>query len=212
MSYRIAKALDVLRDQVNRAWPKRNKASDGWIGDSSHQARKSDHNSNPVRALDITHDPNSGCHAGKIAESVKDDPRTKYVIWNRRIWNASIRKTWRVYRGSNPHTRHVHISVLPNSRLYDSTEVWNIEGSVSPFVTSPMPEIRRKRPLLRQGAKGALVKELQKLLNKRGISPILRTDADFGRKTRSNVLKFQRLKGLDADGLVGAYTWDALLS
>jgi hypothetical protein len=33
-----------LRDQIDRRWPNRDKRSDGWIGDSDHAARKSDHN------------------------------------------------------------------------------------------------------------------------------------------------------------------------
>lgn len=35
-----------------------------------------------------------------------------YVIWNRRIWGAyAANQGWRTYRGSNPHTDHVHISL-----------------------------------------------------------------------------------------------------
>ncbi len=36
----------TLRNQVNRAFPNRDRRSDGWVGDSSHSARKSDHNPN----------------------------------------------------------------------------------------------------------------------------------------------------------------------
>ena len=75
MSYRIAKSLGLLAATVNAAAPNRSKASDGWIGDASHAARKSDHNPNRtpgdgipdgvVCALDITHDPANGCDAGE---------------------------------------------------------------------------------------------------------------------------------------------------
>src|SRR4051794_9209283 len=60
MAFRLAKALETLRSQVNAAHPTRRKASDGWIGDTAHSARKSDHNPNSagvVCALDMTHDP-----------------------------------------------------------------------------------------------------------------------------------------------------------
>ena len=213
MAYRIAQSLGTLRAQVNAKWPDRSKISDGWVGDTSHSRRKSDHNPDRagiVKALDITHDPAHGCHAGVIAEAVKADPRVRYIIWNRRIWNSSIRKTWRSYNGSNPHTKHVHISVLPSKSKYDSTDMWTLYG-VSATVTSPPLVIRRERPLLRNGSKGPHVRELQTVLNKRGIKPALDADGDLGRLTRTNVIKFQRSKGLVPDGLVGAYTWQALL-
>src|SRR6187431_1563394 len=46
MSWRLAKALEELRGEVNAKWPNRDKSSDGSVGDLSHQARKSDPNPN----------------------------------------------------------------------------------------------------------------------------------------------------------------------
>lgn len=37
--------------------------------------------------------------------------KVKYIIWNRRSWNPQ-RGTWAAYTGSNPHTDHVHLTVL----------------------------------------------------------------------------------------------------
>ena len=96
MADRIAKSLGKLRTQANARWPGRNKASDGWIGDPAHFARGSASDHNPhvqdgstgvVTAVDLTHDPNSGCDAGVLAEVLiaSRDPRIKYIIWNRRI-------------------------------------------------------------------------------------------------------------------------------
>lgn len=70
---RIAKAVAALREQVNTKWPNRSKVNDGWLGDTSHQARKSDHNLNSagvLQALDITHDPAHGLDAGKLAQRI----------------------------------------------------------------------------------------------------------------------------------------------
>lgn len=65
-------------------------------------------------------------------------------------------------------------------------------------------------PVLRQGAKGAAVVELQSLLNRAGASPALVVDGDFGARTSGAVLAFQRGRGLTADGIVGPQTWAAL--
>jgi hypothetical protein len=90
MAWRLARSLVVLRDQVNKAAPNRRKGSDGTIGNAAHRNRESDHNPDQqgvVRALDITHDPQNGMDAGRLAEAlrVSKDPRIKYIISNRRI-------------------------------------------------------------------------------------------------------------------------------
>ncbi|MES2044608.1 MAG: DNA/RNA non-specific endonuclease [Pseudomonadota bacterium] len=141
INWRIAKALLKLRDQVNATAPNRKKGWDGTIGDAAHASRSSDHNpwivdggQGVVTALDITHDPQGGCDAGKLAESIRTnkDKRVKYVIWNRRIANASPIDgqptwAWRPYSGANPHDHHVHISVAAKKAQYDATSPWVIE-------------------------------------------------------------------------------------
>lgn len=138
--WRVARSLATLRDQVNRRAPRRNKASDGTIGDARHCQRTSDHNPwvrdggvGVVTAFDITHDPRGGCDANTIAEAIRAsrDARVKYIIWNRRIANSAAIGgaqpwAWRPYSGDNPHTRHVHISVKPDKASYDSTAAWSI--------------------------------------------------------------------------------------
>jgi hypothetical protein len=139
-TWRVAKCLLALRDQVNRRSPQRNRKSDGTIGDAAHQSRKSDHNPwvregeiGVVTALDITHDPMGGCDAGLLAEAIRSsrDSRVKYIIWNRQIANAAAINgvapwTWRPYTGVNPHDKHVHISVQPDKAAYDLTTDWVI--------------------------------------------------------------------------------------
>lgn len=119
--WRVADSLRRLLAQVNELAPSRNKASS--IGDPRHQQRYSDHNPwvidgniGVVTARDITHDPKNGCDAQKIADSIvtSRDPRVKYLIWNRQICNSQVQPwTWRKYTGTNPHNKHIHISVLP---------------------------------------------------------------------------------------------------
>jgi murein L,D-transpeptidase YcbB/YkuD len=207
MSYRIAKSLATLRDQIDAQWPHRSKISDGWIGDSAHASRKSDHNPDAngiVKALDVTHDPANGVDAGKIAESIKTDPRVSYVIWNRKIYTPSVKKEWRNYTGSNPHTRHVHISVLASKA--DSQVLWDVDTT-----QFPRPAPTPFKPLVRKGMTGPTVKELQSHLNTTGMTPVLIEDGIFGPKTERNVRAFQKEKGLVVDGIAGQYTWGALL-
>lgn len=131
MTWRVAKSLLKLREQVNEKYPQRSKASDGTIGDAAHSARTSDHNPDTdgvVKAMDITHDPAHGVDSFKMADELRasGDERIKYIISNRRIWNPSISPAWRQYNGSNPHTAHVHISVKPHASDFDDVAPWEI--------------------------------------------------------------------------------------
>jgi hypothetical protein len=130
MSWRMAKSLggtgkDGLLGEVNASAPKRSKASDGGIGDAKHSARSSDHNPceccRIVCARDFTHDPAGGFDAHAFAtwlrtRALAGETRIKYVIWNKRIMSgpgeAKPCGQWRSYTGKNPHTKHVHLSVV----------------------------------------------------------------------------------------------------
>lgn len=132
MTWRLARSIALLRHEVDVEWPNRSKASDGTLGDADHASRLSDHNPDSqgrVCAIDITHDPAHGCDAGELAEHFRrlgsvGDCRPKYVIWNRRIASPSSAWEWRAYDGSNPHTKHVHLSVTQSCA--DDTGTWGI--------------------------------------------------------------------------------------
>lgn len=141
MTWRVADSLIKLREQIDARWPNRSRVSDGTIGDASHQADPtSDHNPHVpdptgrakgvVTAFDITHDPAHGLDGNKLALDLAGsrDPRIKYLIWNRRILSSTISPwVWRPYTGSDPHTNHIHLSVVgsPQSR-FDSRAEWDI--------------------------------------------------------------------------------------
>lgn len=58
---------------------------------------------------------------------------------------------------------------------------------------------------------GLDVRKLQILLNASlRPSPRLRADGSFGPRTKDAVMRFQRVKGLEVDGVVGPVTWRAL--
>lgn len=135
--WRAAKSLTTLKDQVNAKAPSRNKSHDGMIGDVRHRSRASDHNpwvdGGVVTAYDITNDPAKNCDVNKLAEAIRTtrEPRVKYLIWKRRICNhASVGGAaawaWRPYGGSNPHDKHLHISVKETKAHYDSTAPWPV--------------------------------------------------------------------------------------
>lgn len=139
---RRAYALDVLLAEVNKHAPHRSKASDGWIGDPAHAARVSDHNPNAagvVRAVDITDDPAGGLDGDKlallIAAKLGKLPALgagAYVIHNRRIISTNrLKEGWRSYSGTNPHEKHVHVSVATASSGYDSRRPWNLYAPAS---------------------------------------------------------------------------------
>lgn len=65
-----------------------------------------------------------------------------------------------------------------------------------------------KGTVLRRGSKSDEVGELQELLQKKGI--MVAIDDDFGAATELAVKQFQASAGLEADGVVGQHTWDAL--
>lgn len=105
--------------------PGRKRDSDGLMGDSSHQQRKSDHNDG--NAFDLTHDPDNGVDCNLFAKLALLDYRVRYVIWNREIYNvAGDDPGWRPYHGKNGHTHHMHVSIKPALRDIASPWPWAV--------------------------------------------------------------------------------------
>jgi peptidoglycan hydrolase-like protein with peptidoglycan-binding domain len=211
MAWRVAKSIFKMRDQFNAACPRRNRSSDGFIGDAAHASRSSDHNpwvkdgkTGIVTAGDFTHDPINGMHTWDIAEYLRQmrDPRIKYVISNRRIF-SSVQNPWiwRKYTGSNPHSSHMHVSVHSTKNHYDSEAAWKLFPS-QPSIPSD-PDSPDRRPVLRMGSTGEFVQEVQNIL---GIA----VDGVFGKITDESVRKFQRMSKVREDGIVGPVTWALL--
>lgn len=63
--------------------------------------------------------------------------------------------------------------------------------------------------LLKEGSSGPLVKQLQQRLKEKGFNPGT-IDGVFGLGTKSAVRDFQKANKLEADGVVGQKTWNAL--
>jgi len=123
MSWKPVAGIIVLRDQIDRRWPKRDKASDGILGDSDHASRTSDHNPDGrgyVHALDIDEDFRGSKNDNRwyadqlIAYAKYNKPgsaRLKYVVYEDQIASPtypSVRWEWR--NGDYGHTIHIHTS------------------------------------------------------------------------------------------------------
>lgn len=121
---RLVAAGVQLRKQIDKRWPKRDRRSDGWIGDQAHQARRSDHNPDGrgwVHALDIDADLDKT--DPKAAQRLADQlvayarsglpgsDRIKYVVYRGRIASGTYKNTFWQWRGSGyGHEHHIHVS------------------------------------------------------------------------------------------------------
>jgi hypothetical protein len=115
-------AIAVLR-QATAIKPSRKKASDGLLPSAAHMKQSPDSDHNTGYAVDLTHDPESGVDCSDIFEKLKEDKRVKYLIFNKKIWSKDkARLGNRPYTGSNPHTKHLHISI--NDGYGDDTSPW----------------------------------------------------------------------------------------
>ena len=121
----VAPALVVLKSQINRAYPNRDHASDGVWPSAAHTRAnpRSDHEAG--NALDVDNDLAAGVDVQVIARAIaaSADRRVNYIIHAGRIWTHA--DGWHIYRGSNRHDTHMHLSVHES-----------IRGSAAPWVIS----------------------------------------------------------------------------
>jgi hypothetical protein len=120
MKPKLCKAGIQLREQFDDAYGDRLRTSDGWIGDSKHSARKSDHNPDEqgwVRAIDIDRDLSGKSKpdimpyvADQLRVLAKTDRRISYLIFDGKIASARSLWRWRKYKGINQHRTHLHCS------------------------------------------------------------------------------------------------------
>src|SRR5215813_6362200 len=120
MSWRVARSLLTLRDQVNRMAPDRDTSSHGTIGDERHRTTKSEHNPDA-----------HGVDARKLAEALVASRGTRilYLISNGQIVSSVVKPwIWRRYNGVNPHRHLMHISVVPEPHRYDDIRPWDLSA------------------------------------------------------------------------------------
>ena len=122
MTAKLSRAAIQLREQIDDAFPDRDRTSDGWIGDTRHGARKSDHNPDVkgwVRAIDIDRDLSGKAKPDLMPDLVdqirqackaRSEKRIAYIIFDGKICSPILRWKWRKYTGANTHNHHVHFS------------------------------------------------------------------------------------------------------
>ena len=128
----LSKSAVQFREQVDDSFPERLRKSDGWIGDSRHSARKSDHNPDAngcVRAIDIdarlSDDKGLSAYlADQIRQYGKTSKRISYVIHQEKIASPLLGWRWRKYKGINKHNHHIHISLKKDQD--NNSEFFNI--------------------------------------------------------------------------------------
>lgn len=129
MTAKLSRAAIQLREQIDDAFMGRDKASDGWIGDSRHAARKSDHSPDEqgwVRAIDIDRDLSGKAKPDlmpdlidqiRLACKARSEKRIAYIIFDGQICSPILRWKWRKYKGANKHNKHAHFSFKKEADL-----------------------------------------------------------------------------------------------
>ena len=122
MKPKLSRSAIQLREQIDDAFPDRDRASDGWIGDARHALRKSDHSPDVqgwVRAIDVDRDLNGKGRKPDVMPDLVDqirllaksgDKRISYIIFDGRIASSKKAWAWRPYDGINKHNHHAHVS------------------------------------------------------------------------------------------------------
>lgn len=129
----LTKGLTRVRAEFNDVFSARDKATDGWLGDSSHSGSTSGHNPDitgraeyrdgdsldEVRAIDVDRDLVPGSSVDwmeLVIQYLVKKARAggyipfRYMIYKRRIWARSTGWETRAYTGANDHNGHAHLS------------------------------------------------------------------------------------------------------
>ena len=101
------------------------------------------------------------------------------------------------------------IGEVQREKSLTPTPLPEVPGSVMAVTRDPAEAT--PEPVLRTGSRGQEVKDLQSRLSQLGYYKD-EIDGQFGAGTKAAVIEFQRVNGLDADGMVGSETKAVLYS
>jgi len=182
MAWHVDKGLAALIAQWKKEHPG---AVVGTIGDTSHQAGKSDHNPEADGSVDAgDFMPGKGVSMDDLRDLAADlvkfrDKRFLYCIIDQRICSSVVDPwNWRPYKGD----RHTHLHVSVNDRFETDGSAWKLDQMARTLTFRPVS----------------------------GMLPELRVgDEDIDGKT-AYIGRAQRLLGVGADGVYGPRTAVAL--
>lgn len=211
----LAPSLALFRQTVNENFPKRDKSSDGWIGNAAHAKTKSEHNPDDkgcVHAIDVDVDDNDTGRdlRREILKACIGHKAVWYVISNGIIYSRTHNWAALKYTGPNGHFSHVHISILLTGAAETDTTLRLVKTEGNTPWGALYGGVAGTR-VIRQWSRGADVRQLQDVLNKwYPKRPQLDEDGSFGPTTDAAVKYFQKNAKLTVDGIVGGKTWHAL--
>lgn len=211
MTYTLVPSLRRFWAEVDSRWPHRDHWSDGWLGDTSHSTRFSDHNPDSqgrVHAVDtdatLQHEMGPGtvgdhvCAALlRLARSGRPNP-IYYIIYRGKIYSHSYGFRARAYTGTNQHESHVHLSVFRTDYARNWSGNWGVDVptlDVSKIVHA-FSGHPRSRPVH--------VARLQRRLVAWGWLKKPYVHGVAGPKTVNALKGWQKKHGYNADGVPGA--------
>jgi peptidoglycan hydrolase-like protein with peptidoglycan-binding domain len=199
----LTKGLTRVRAEFNEVFSTRDKATDGWLGDSSHSSGTSGHNPDrtgraeykdgdsldEVRAIDVDKDLVPGSSVDwmeRVVQFLVKKARAgeyvpfRYLIYKRRIWARSTGWETRAYTGANTHDEHLHAS----GDYTQTADNWN--GTLGLASVRGAGGGGVDTMLVRKGDKGEEVTFWQYVLADTGNSPGA-IDGDYGPKMEAAV-------------------------
>jgi len=162
------------------------------------------------------------------ARSIWGSPRMR-VFFNERIITRNINSVNRIPLASDlsiqdlrpsTHGVFVEIRISGTYTAFPDLSATDPVNTPPPVITQPPSPPSLPPPediwppypgvVLRRGMQGPSIKQVQERLNVLGTNPQLINDGVFGPLTEAAVVAFQGQRGLNADGIVGAITWNEL--
>jgi hypothetical protein len=202
---RLAPSLARLTGERNFRYPKHDTWSDGWLGDTSHATRFSDHNpdaSGWVHAIDLDatmqHEMGSGEIGDLLIAVLLKQARAgklrgvaHYFIYKGRIYTSESGFAGHIYTGSNQHDSHVHISIHRTSGARAWSGLWGVSRAVD------LSQIRN-----RESVNNDDWRVVQRGLN-RVLKDNVEVDGVAGRETREAIKRLQKRLGNKQTGIPG---------
>jgi murein L,D-transpeptidase YcbB/YkuD len=206
-AWRLNAALSQWRAEINKRFPRRDRQSDGTIGDAAHAASSSQHNPDSDGSVDAydmdvdldgtNNDRGPADHIEALKQAFQKHPASQLWIHDGQIANRDI-DNWRrrKYAGSNKHNRHIHWQTRTSGEK--STRPWEVDRVLDATnVKASTGTTGIGKRTLRKGMKGPDVGFLQRWL---GVKP---DDNIFGDDTEAAVRRYQKNQGITVDGIAG---------